>query len=60
MNVEIIKKTKEVLGLQWSDEALGHGQLIIKYDGKGGYNIDTEYLGIETMLKILKEVKLKS
>ena len=55
---EITKVTERTLEngttfLNWSSDKGYHGQLVITYNGTGGYNIDAEYLGLEIMTSIL-------
>lgn len=43
--------------VEWSGNN-GFGELIFKYNKKGGYELNTEYLSISTVIKILQKVKL--
>lgn len=58
MKTLITHKTKDLILIEWSDDDLGCGQLKIKYNGRGGFKIDAEYMGMETVIKILKGVNL--
>ena len=56
MTSSVLKKTKEELVVEWSGNK-GFGVLAMKYDGKGGFNIDAEYMGIDSVLEILRSVE---
>ena len=56
MDVEILKETEDSLYVEWSDSQIGFGQLIIKYDDKGGYTIDAEHMSIRTVIEIISAV----
>ena len=57
MDAKVIKKTKDLIVIDWSGPT-GFGQLVLKYNDKGGYNIDAEYIGFETHFEIIKSVDL--
>ena len=57
MKTIVIKNTDELVVIDWSND-IAFGQLIIVYDGKGGFNINSEYLNFSTVLEILKHVNL--
>lgn len=57
MDAKVIKKTKDLVVVEWSGPT-GFGQLVLKYDGQGGYNIDAEYIGFETLFEIIKNTDL--
>ena len=57
METTILKKTKELVVIGWSGPT-GFGQLVLKYNGKGGYEVDAEYIGFETLFEIIKNTDL--
>lgn len=57
MEAEIIKKDNKSLKIAWSDPKIGFGQLSMVWDQKKGRHIvDSEYLGIDTIIKIFKAI----
>jgi hypothetical protein len=56
METKIVLETNELMIVDWSGPT-GHGRLNIKYNGKGGFEIDAEYIGIETLIEILANLK---
>jgi len=59
MTTKVVKRTKEELVVEWSGDK-GFGVLAMKYDGKGGFIIDAEYMGIDSVLEILRSVETSS
>jgi len=57
MESRVVKKTDEVVVIEWSGST-GGGILTLIYNGKGGYNVDAEYVSVETLFEIIKSVKL--
>ena len=57
MVTKILKKTKELVVIEW-DGPTGFGQLTLKYNGKGGYDVDAEFIGFETLFEIIKNTDL--
>lgn len=57
MNATVLEKTKERMVINWHCEK-GYGLLTMVYDGQGGYNIDAEYMSIDTVISIIQAVKL--
>lgn len=53
MKAQIVKQTLNRMLISWEDPIKGFGKVSIKYDKQGRYIIDTEYLSIETLLKII-------
>ena len=43
------------MAIEWSGR-IGFGQVAVIYDGKGGYHIDAEFVGIETLFEIINAV----
>ncbi len=43
--------------VEWSGNN-GFGELTFKYNKKGGYELDSEYLSVPTIIKILQKVKI--
>lgn len=58
MKAEIVKQTKDLVIINWESEEAGFGQLTIEYNNDGTYTIESEYMGIPTIIKILKSVEL--
>jgi hypothetical protein len=56
MDVKILKETEDSLYVEWTDGMLGFGQLVVKYDDKGGYIIDAEHLALRTVIEIIHAV----
>lgn len=55
MESKIINKDNDNLLIDWGDEELGFGQLSMKWDNKKGvYILDSEHMGIDTVLRIIK------
>ena len=59
MKAEIIKDSEELIGIEWSCPEKGHGQLIVKPNHRGGWDIDSEYMSLETVVKILTAAGIK-
>ena len=57
MVTEVVKKTKELVVIEWVGPT-GFGKVVMKYNGKGGYSVDAEYIGIETLFEIIKNTDL--
>ena len=57
MESRVIKKTDEVVVIEWSGST-GGGILTLTYNGKGGYDVDAEYISVETLFEIMKSVEL--
>ena len=57
METKVLHKTDEEILIQWSGDT-GFGELLIKYDGKGGYTCDAEYIGFKTLFEIIKNTDL--
>ena len=55
MEAKIIKKDKNNAIIEWCG-AIGFGQLTIKYIGNGRYEIDGEYVGMETLISIMSSI----
>ena len=59
MESEVIVKHKNSIVVNWSDENLGFGQLTMSWNSEiKRFVVDSEYLGMENTLKILKSVEL--
>lgn len=55
MKAVIIKKTDNYLLIRWTDDSLGFGELKMTWDSdKGVHILDSEYLGIDNVIKIFK------
>ena len=52
---EIVYKNDNTTTIEWSADT-GFGQLTIEYKGSGRYEIDAEYLSIESVIKIIKNL----
>ena len=57
MEANVIKQTEELVVIEWSGPT-GFGQLTLKYNGKGGYEVDAEYIGFNTLFEIIKAAEL--
>ena len=57
MRATIETKTKDLAIINWSGPT-GFGQLVIKYNNDGNYILDAEYIGLDTLLEILKVAEL--
>lgn len=58
VQAEIIENKLERIIVQWSIEGFGFGQLVMSYNGKGGYDVDAEYIGLKKTIAILQAVNL--
>ena len=54
---EIVLKDENYIKIEW-DADIGFGQLSLKYNDNGKYTLDSEYLSIDSILKILKKVEI--
>ena len=50
----LIKNDKEIV-IDWSGQT-GGGIVKMVYNGKGGYEIDAEYIGIDTLISVIKNL----
>jgi len=57
MEAKVVRQTKELVLIEWSGPT-GYGELLIKYNGKGGYEVDAEFIGLNTLFEIIKAAKL--
>ena len=57
MEAKVIKQTDELVIIEWSGST-GFGQLTLKYNGKGGYDVDAEFIGFKTLFEIIKAAEL--
>ena len=53
MEAKVVAETDEYMIVEWAGPT-GIGQLTVSYDGKGGYEVDAEYIGIKTLKEIFK------
>jgi len=56
MEAEIIQRDNDNITIEW-DNGGQFGNLSMKYNGKGSYIIDAEYVGINTVIEIFKAVR---
>lgn len=57
MKAKIVNKDNDNLLITWEDTELGFGQLTMEWDNKiGKFILDSEHLGVHTVLKIIKAV----
>jgi len=55
MIANIVKKTKDILIIQWHSDSKGFGELTMTWDKeKDVFILDSEMMGIDTVLKIFK------
>ena len=58
MKANIQTQTDELLIINWVEEAKGFGQLTLKWDWETQeYILDSELMGIDTVIKIFKALK---
>jgi hypothetical protein len=57
METKIINKTEDSIVVSWSGKT-GFGELVINYNGNGGYHIDAEFIGINTLIEIIKNIDI--
>ena len=57
MKAKIVNKDNDNLLIEWEDEELGFGLLTITWDNKiGRFILDSEHLGVHTVIKIIKAI----
>lgn len=57
MKAKIINKDNDNLLIEWEDENKGFGQLSMMRDNKKGvYILDSEHMGVDTILEIFKAI----
>jgi hypothetical protein len=57
MKAKIVNKDNDNLLITWEDIELGFGQLTMKWDNKmGKFILDSEHLGVDKVIKIIKAV----
>lgn len=54
-SAEITFQDKELCVIGWSGN-IGFGQLQFKYNGEGGFDIDAEFISVETIFKIINKL----
>ena len=54
-NVISAEIDKERTALVWQSDKGYHGQIVVTYNGKGGFNINAEYVGIKTISDVLSK-----
>jgi len=57
METKVVKKTDEEVVIEWSGPT-GHGVITLKYNGRGGFIVDAEYIGLETLFEIIRNTEL--
>jgi len=57
METKVVKKTNEEVVIEWSGPT-GFGVLTLKYNGRGGFIVDAEYIGLETLFEIIRNTEL--
>lgn len=58
MKSKIINKDDSNLLIEWVDEQIGFGELTMKWESKLGlFLLDSEHLGVDTVIKIIKAIK---
>jgi len=55
MEAKVVVETDEYMIIEWSGPT-GFGQLTVSYNGKGGYEVDAENIGIKTLKEIFKAI----
>lgn len=51
----IFKKTEDELLIEWAGSE-GYGQLGITYNDNGKYTIDAEFMALDTIIEIIKQI----
>lgn len=60
MTAEIIVQTEDLLVIAWSKPKVGFGELTMKWnEEKGQFDLDSELMGVDTVLEIFSALKLK-
>lgn len=58
METEIIEQNKDILVIRWQKPGLGFGELTLRWDyQEQEFRLDTEVLGVDTILEIFKALK---
>ena len=58
MEARIIKKTKEILVIEWGKQDAGFGQLVMVWNPlKRRFIVDAEYMGIDFIIEVFKSLK---
>lgn len=55
MEVTVLKRDKDIIILDWSENG-SLGRVTIEYNGSGKYLIDSEYIGMDRLVKILSKI----
>ena len=55
METKLIKESKNLTVIEWR-EGKQFGQVVIRYNGRGGYTVDAEYIGMEKLIRIIKSI----
>jgi hypothetical protein len=55
MEARITKKTDDLVLIFWEDD-WEFGNIKIEYNGKGGYEVDSEFIGMDRFLKIMRNL----
>lgn len=55
MKTKVIKKEKDYMIIHWEKGTM-FGQLVIEYDDRGGFTIDAEYLSLDDVIEIIKQL----
>ena len=57
MEARILEKDENSILIGWSDPELGFGQLSMEWDDRiGAYHLDSENMGIDTVIRIFKQL----
>ena len=54
---KIGQMVKEKVLIGWADEKIGFGKMIFEYKGEGIYEVDTEYMDFDHIVKVIKALK---
>jgi len=53
MEAKVVAETDDYMIVEWAGPT-GFGQLTVSYNGKGGYEVDAEYISMKTLKQIFK------
>jgi hypothetical protein len=53
IDAKITKQTEEKALIFWEEDGV-YGNIKIEYNGNGGFNVDSEFISLDKLLRILK------
>lgn len=57
--IEKVVRNKQDMFIDWSHPDKGYGTLTVMYSGSGRFEIQSEYMSLESVLEILKLINIK-